>query len=255
MNKHIISTILSIVLCSLLFTQPAAAGGWTVVTVDALPLLVEVGEPIQISFLVQQHGVYPLVLGEGEVTATAWHTITGRTIAAVVKVAEAPGRYAAEFVFPIEGVWAWQIQPGSFPPATMPDLSVSAAVVRHPTVTSTNRGWGPWEATILQLLNYVRPEFAVTALADTDWAADPVAYGKALFVAKGCVTCHVHSAARADFSLQVGPELTNYRVIPEYVTVWLRDPKSIKPQTSMPTLYLQEAEIEALVAFLSAGLE
>ena len=253
MNKQTTTAILSVVLFSLLFTRPAAAGSWTVVTVDALPLHVEVGEPIKISFLVQQHGIHPLVLSEGAVAVNARHTVTGRAIAARATMAGAPGQYTVELIFPIEGVWAWQIQPGSFPPATMPELKVSAAVDRRPIATPANRDWAPWEAVVWQLLAYVRPQPAVAAPVNADWAADSVAYGKALFVAKGCVTCHVHSAARADFSLQVGPDLTHYRVIPEYVTIWLRDPKSIKPQTPMPNLHLQDAEIEALVAFLSAG--
>jgi cytochrome c1 len=37
------------------------------------------------------------------------------------------------------------------------------------------------------------------------------------------------------------------------VSVWLRDPQSIKPDAKMPKLPLQDAEIEALIAFLSAG--
>ena len=92
---------------------------------------------------------------------------------------------------------------------------------------------------------------APIAPAAVDLAINPVAYGKALFLAKGCVTCHVNGKVGTQFSVEAGPNLTNYKVIPEYVRVWLHDPASIKPATQMPNPQLSDAEIEALIAFLS----
>jgi len=81
-------------------------------------------------------------------------------------------------------------------------------------------------------------------------APDHAATGKALFVAKGCVNCHAHR----DFnhlSGSFGPVLSDYQPNAEFVTRWLRDPAAVKPGTQMPNLQLSEAEIAALIAYLS----
>lgn len=85
-------------------------------------------------------------------------------------------------------------------------------------------------------------------------AAQPVeiiAYGRALFVAKGCNTCHLHAAALNTWSTQSGPNLTNYQNTTDYLRNWLKDPQALKPNTEMPNLALQAHEIEALAAFLT----
>ena len=87
-------------------------------------------------------------------------------------------------------------------------------------------------------------------------AAAPLAqadYGRALFSAKGCVTCHHHDAIPG--SGQLGgsevPNLTNYTVNADFLRTWLKDPRAIRPNTWMPNLELKQDEIEALIAFLS----
>ncbi|MBI3170086.1 MAG: cytochrome c oxidase subunit II, partial [Chloroflexi bacterium] len=39
---------------------------------------------------------------------------------------------------------------------------------------------------------------------------------------------------------------------PEYLRMWLADPKSVKRLTETPNLKLSETEIEALIAFISS---
>jgi len=80
--------------------------------------------------------------------------------------------------------------------------------------------------------------------------------GRALFLAKGCTTCHTHAAAgdplgKASF----GPNLSFYQPDPDFVRGWLRDPAAIKPGTQMPNLALSDEEIDALIAFLTAAAE
>jgi len=84
---------------------------------------------------------------------------------------------------------------------------------------------------------------------------DTIAYGKALFLAKGCATCHHHAAVPESGSGPGGefPDLTTYRWNADYLRSWLKDPSAIKPGTYMPNLELKKEEIEALIAFLSAG--
>jgi cytochrome c2 len=90
------------------------------------------------------------------------------------------------------------------------------------------------------------------APAPTAVTAD-LAYGRALFSAKGCVTCHRHGAIPG--SGQLGgsdvPDLTNYPANAEFLRTWLKDPRAIRPNTWMPNLELKKDEIEALIVFLS----
>ena len=85
--------------------------------------------------------------------------------------------------------------------------------------------------------------------------AGDAAYGRALFSAKGCVTCHHHAgvpgsgfASGSDI-----PDLTTYRWDADYLRRWLKDPSAVKPGTQMPTLGLSDEEIEGLIAFLNTG--
>jgi cytochrome c1 len=82
---------------------------------------------------------------------------------------------------------------------------------------------------------------------------DLVVEGRALFLAKGCATCHRHAdVGRQPGLVAVGPVLTHYEAEEAFVRRWLRDPQAIRPTTTMPNLALAEQEIEALVAFLAA---
>jgi cytochrome c2 len=78
------------------------------------------------------------------------------------------------------------------------------------------------------------------------------AEGRALFLAKGCATCHRHDdVGRQPGLVEVGPTLTNYQPDETFVRQWLRDPQAVRPATTMPNLGLAEQEIEALIAFLA----
>ena len=82
---------------------------------------------------------------------------------------------------------------------------------------------------------------------------DEAAYGRALFLAKGCATCHHHAAfAGSGFQGSDIPDLTTFRWSADYLRTWLKDPAALKPATSMPNLGLKRDEIEALIAFLSS---
>ncbi|MBL8058719.1 MAG: c-type cytochrome, partial [Anaerolineales bacterium] len=94
-------------------------------------------------------------------------------------------------------------------------------------------------------------------------AANPASaaeVGQALFLAKGCVMCHDHTAIQplkrrllGEFhSFSTGPDLSHFTAAPDYLRRWLADPVSVKPQTQMPALGLTAAEIDNLIAFLNA---
>lgn len=77
--------------------------------------------------------------------------------------------------------------------------------------------------------------------------------GRALFMNKGCATCHVNSRAdpTADPIDQFGPNLTRYTNDPAFLRQWLADPSAIRPGTPMPDLDLAPSEIDDLIAFLN----
>lgn len=76
--------------------------------------------------------------------------------------------------------------------------------------------------------------------------------GAHLFVAKGCGTCHVNSRIDSDnvHSLFPQPDLSNYNASAEFLKLWLKDPKSVRPGTTMPDPHLGDEEINALTTFL-----
>ena len=79
--------------------------------------------------------------------------------------------------------------------------------------------------------------------------------GQQLFVAKGCVTCHVNNKVENTYISWVvsgAPDLTNYSASVEALRSWLKDPAAVKPATWMPNLHLTDAEIEALIAFINS---
>ncbi len=89
-------------------------------------------------------------------------------------------------------------------------------------------------------------------------SAEEIAYGKTLFSAKGCASCHQHTAVAGSGQFSGGPSgsapvLTAYPADPAYLRAWLRDPQARKPTTTMPNLGLSDDEITALIAFLREG--
>lgn len=94
--------------------------------------------------------------------------------------------------------------------------------------------------------------------AEISAAIAPEQMGEALFVAKGCIQCHRNgnvtmTTYNIDNNIDFGPDLTNYNASPEFLRIWLANPASVKPKTEMPNLGLSEAEIETLIAFVTAS--
>lgn len=82
-----------------------------------------------------------------------------------------------------------------------------------------------------------------------------VELGRQLFVAKGCITCHVNNKVdRASdyWVVESGPNLTKFSASPEVLRIRLKDPAAAKSDTQMPSLDLTKEEIEALIAFINS---
>lgn len=94
---------------------------------------------------------------------------------------------------------------------------------------------------------------AAGATTPTVRLAGDAARGKALFLAKGCATCHLNRrAGDATGLIPIGPDLSNYTNDPAFLARWLADPRAVKPGAGMPNLNLTSSEIADLIAFLNS---
>src|SRR6266704_2925077 len=193
----------------LVVTSLAAYGGWAAITVEDLPDYGVARQPLSLTFTVRQHGVTLLNRLEPRVEAAGG----GATIAATAQPESEPGRYTARLVLPQAGDWRITIRSGFMASRVtlLPLPVVEAGAAAPPTPAAGARG-------------------------------------EALFVAKGCVTCHLHREVSGSGVVAVGPELTGRRWPAEYLVRFLKDP-SIGPQygsSRMPNLNLKDAEVAAL---------
>jgi cytochrome c2 len=271
------------VLAALLISAvPALAGGWAVVTLEDLPTQVVAGEPITLEFSVRQHG-RTLVPGY-EPVIHARNQITGETVRATASPSGQVGHYRATLTLPSTGDWAWTVAPWNGYNQDMPALIVQTEERPPEAAQGTPT---PWAAAILGALIAVvsgvfylssRYRWAIglvlagvvlggvgvaAAVAPPEPEATTASHrgqrtqlphrGADLFLAKGCVVCHTHAAVADRYTgprANVGPNLTDLALPAGYLHTWLRDPASVRPKTEMPNLGLEEAEVDALVAFL-----
>jgi cytochrome c2 len=271
--------ILIVLLVGVFGALPALAGGWAVVTLDELPADVVAETPFTVRFSVRQHG--QSLIGGLAPEITAVHPETGQSITVQAEAAKQNGYYAATITLPGEGQWRWHINVfGADQP--MPDITVQPAVIAL-TETANPGGWqlpllaaGGWAAAAGLLLFWWRTrrrivlalglitavigivalvslmqQPAETAVAQSSPQTISLAeQGEILFVAKGCVMCHVNGKSIILEAPHIGPDLTNYQGNPEFLHTWLADPAAMKKNTQMPDLQLSDGEIEALTAFL-----
>ena len=170
----------------------AYAGGWAAITVEDLPEYVVAREPVNLTFTVRQHGVTRLNGLKARVDATA-----GR-LEATAAAAAGPeaGQYTATLTLPQAGDWTITIHSGF-----------------HSSSTT------------LMPLKVIEPgSRAPLALPATE-------RGRRVFVAKGCVACHLHRDVNAESDARVGLELTGRRYPVEYLGQFLANP-AIAPRRS-----------------------
>lgn len=196
------------------------AGGWAAITVDDLPDYVVAGEPVNLAYVVRQHGVTRVSGLNGSISAIAGD----RKVRGAVRAGGKEGSYVASMTFPQPGDW---------------------------TIT-IGSGFGPSQTTLLPIRVVDRGARALPALSDSE-------RGRRLFVAKGCVTCHVHQDVNTTSVASLGPELTRARYPADYLTRFLADPtiptatSGQRPGTQrMPNLDLNPREIASLTAFINA---
>lgn len=202
---------------SLAATLSVAAGGWAVITLDALPDTLVQGKPITLTFTVRQHGRTPLDGLRPSIEAV--QISGGAHFRADAVPAGDKGRYSTTLTIPDTGQWRLTI----------------------------NSGFGPSHVDL--------DPIAVIGPGQTGPSYSDAERGRRLFVAKGCVECHLHGDVAGSGVVQVGPTLTGLRLPADFLARFLSDPSILPPAkgttTGMPSLGLKPAEIAALVAFIN----
>jgi mono/diheme cytochrome c family protein len=276
------------ILLSLTFVVPAFAGGWAVITLDELPTNIVAGDTFEVGFTVRQHGHTPMDGLAPTVTASLYKEMQ---FVVHAQPGDKPGHYTASLTFPKEGEWTWSIQAFSMD-QPMPVLQVAAPGAGK---TDQHAGQSERIAAAVPLLVILRGLALVIGLgglilayqrrsrlavaltvaavligaasfltgsavpaveAQSDASLSQVEFGRQLFVAKGCITCHANR--RVDpvsryWTIEMGaPDLSTYSSSPEILFTRLKDPAAAKSDTKMPNLELKKTEIEALIAFINS---
>lgn len=203
-----------------------AMGGWAVISVENPPEVLEAGATYQLEYTVRGHGEAPLGRLSGQVRIKP---AEGPAFEVAAAPAGRTGRYRASFRVPASDHVVLTVASGFGPPGYSTLTLVPVPVIRPGTV---------------------RP------------VASPTDRGRALFVAKGCGTCHINNdvpewAAANEASRNLAPDLTGRKLASDYVRQRLTNPRSLPNIGSgpvrMPDLGLAPAEVDALVALLSGS--
>ena len=275
--------------------NPVFAGGWAVVTLDELPSNVVAGEPIRIGFTVLQHGKTRMTNLEPSITAKL-SFVEKLVVHAESEGKPGHYAATITFPKEGEWEWSIQAftmdQPMPVLSVAAPSATSASQQVKTEPVTA---GISPLLATrmlalgigLLGLVVAFRrksrlavaltmfcllvgfalfvagagPASGLEAQGKSSQAlsASPLAqieWGRQLFIAKGCVTCHINTkipqSTTGSITLDVGTNLSNFTASPEALRLRLKDPSSVKSDTQMPNLNLSDEEIEALIVFINS---
>ena len=275
---------------------PVLAGGWAVITLDELPSGVVAGKPLTIGFTVLQHGKTPMTDLEPTVTAqlskgeklTFFATPEGKPgyYAATLTLPEAGEwewsiqAFTMDQKMPVLSVAASSTAAVSQPvakskPATLgmsPLLVVGifalatgfaglVVALRHKSRFTLGLTVVCLFIGVASLIAASASPAEVEAQSSSETldlaSASQAELGEQLFVAKGCITCHVNTNVTNSHDYWTIPyenatNLSNFSAHPDVLRMRLKDPTSVKSDTKMPNLELSEVEIEALVAFINS---
>jgi len=139
-------------------------------------------------------------------------------------------------------------KPGEYPGQCAEFCGVSHANMRHTAVVAAAPDFRAWVAA---------QQAAPAEPAD----GSPAARGREVFRTGACVGCHTIRGLSAG---TIGPDLTHVGSrrslaggmlvpnTPEHLARWLKDPPAVKPGSLMPDLRLSDADVAALVAYLTS---
>jgi mono/diheme cytochrome c family protein len=199
-------------------TSRIFAGGWAAITLNEWPEYVVAGRPVTLTFAVRQHGV---TLLDGLKPQVHARSATGAEVHATAKPAGKTGEYAAKVTLTNAGDWRMTIDSG-----------------------------------FLSRMTTLPPLHVISANAAPPSAMAAAVRGAQLFVAKGCIACHLHEDVTPEPTAFAWIDLTGKRFAAGYVERFLADPGIKPPPKSgiadrMPNLNLEPAEIASLAAFIN----
>jgi len=274
---------------------PVFAGGWAVITLDRLPNNVVAGEPLNIGFTVLQHGRTPMLDLHPTIILTSNNSDTF-VVNAEAEGEPGHYTATLTFPNEGNWSWSINAFTMEQPMPDLTVAAPVTAAVSQPEVETKNaplsslfilRGL----ALLIGLAGLVvafrrksRLAVALTAFclliglasfvtglatpasveaqskssaqAQGDASISQVELGRQLFLAKGCITCHVNSKATASseyWTIDGGaPNLSKFSGSAEVLRLRLQDPAQVKSDTQMPKLHLADDEIEALIAFINS---
>jgi mono/diheme cytochrome c family protein len=220
MRRALIFPSLSLLLIA---ATPTLFGGWAVITVHDLPEYLVAGRPTTLAFTIRQHGVEPM---DGLSPTVTIRQKTDRRVRGVREVAARPAGASGRYEAVLGPADTGRIE-----------LTIDAN----------------WHTARIALLPI--PVLAQGATAAPLPAAD---FGRQLFIAKGCVSCHSKRDDRvmvARNESSVGPDLTGRGFAADWLAAKLADPAKSRVRFNehvlMPDLGLSEREIGALVAYVN----
>jgi mono/diheme cytochrome c family protein len=283
-----------VLLLALVFAAPVFAGGWAVISLDELPTGVVAGEPVTVGFTVLQHGITPMSGLEPTVTATLLKDEQftafakpdgkpGHYTATLVFPKEGEWRWSIQAFSMDQLMPMLTVAPAVTGVVAQSEPVQSSGLSVVWIVRALALGLGVI-GLVVAMRRKSRLAYALTALcllvgvgsfvagaglsvgaeaqADApvqkanEESVSQVELGRQLFVAKGCVTCHVNRKIGNDseyWTIGMGaPDLTKFSASEEVLRIRLKDPAAAKSDTKMPNLGLKEYEIEALIAFINS---
>jgi hypothetical protein len=283
------------ILMSLVLALPAFAGGWAVITLDELPTNVVAGEPINIGFTVLQHGRTPMLDLSPTITAKSSNA-DSMVVNAEAEGDPGHYAATLTFSKAGNWSWSINAFTMDQPMPALTVSAPVAAAVSQPEVATKNASPSPLFivrglALVIGLVGLVlafqrksRQAVALTAFClliglasfvtgsaipanveaqskssvdmQGNSSSSQVELGRQLFLAKGCITCHVNSKASTSsdyWTIDMGaPNLSKFSGSAEVLRLRLEDPAQVKSDTKMPKLHLADDEIEALIAFINS---
>jgi cytochrome c len=281
-------------LIAIVLTVPVFAGGWAVITLDKLPTGVVAGAPLTIGFTVLQHGKTPMVDLHPTITATLSKSDSfvvnaesegqpGHYVATLTFPKEGNWNWSIQ-AFTMDQAMPELSVAAPFVGSAKPQPVAETAPISPLLIV---RVLALTIGLVGLVLAYQRKSRLMVGLAvlcllvgvasfvtgsgipvsveaqskPSVEAADnssisQVELGRQLFIAKGCITCHVNTKAESipsHWSVDIGaPNLSAYSADAGYLDKWLFNPSAIKPATYMPDLHLSDAERAALIAFINS---
>lgn len=297
MLSRIRISMLIALLLALIVVIPVFAGGWAVITLDELPSNIVAGQPFTVGFTVLQHGKTPMLDLQPTITANLNKEQElvidakpegkpGHYVATVTLPKEGDWQWSIQAFSMDQNMPVLSVAAASTASTVQPVVhedgratSISAVLMVRIlslvvglvalVVAFRRKSRIAMALTVACLLVGVASFMTGTAVpaveAQSKSSDEPpivpsisqVEYGRQLFIAKGCITCHYNSKAASStdyWTIDMGaPNLSKFSASPEALRLRLKDPSSVKSDTGMPNLNLAEDEIEALIVFINSN--